>query len=238
MRDGPAPGATGARDLVTSVYLWGSKREEVNRLAARAAKGMDPNFAWVEALDSDGEGEAPNHPKHGIVAPTRAFAPPRGVSGDRIWTYLRQNGQRHSGQELQTFTQMSEPIQRAIEWLLEQEPPRVLVVANLERLREYFCAETPGPHPFIEWLNSHEISLVASSTGGPLREGVHFDYLVTQPEATRNIVRPPIVAICQRGDSDPALLLRIFHPIEVVCLSGLSPSAPASPAAVTRGPTN
>ncbi|MFZ1023592.1 MAG: hypothetical protein WAN87_05610 [Thermoplasmata archaeon] len=182
--------------------------------------------------DTQTEESPASVPKRGIVAPTPAFAPPPGVSADRMWTYLRPNGQRRDAQELQSFLKMSEPIQQAIEQLLGREAPRVLVVANLERLREFFCAEEPGPHPFIEWLNAHEITLIASSTGGPLREGVHFEFMVTQPDATQSVVRPPVVAIRQGGDPDTDFLQQIFRPLEVVCLSGLSPSAQPAPISV------
>jgi hypothetical protein len=226
-----APGTTYS---VTSLYVWGTMRDEVNRLALRAAQGMDPRFAWVEVSDPQIEGLPASAPEGGIGAPSRAFAPPPGVSTSRMWTYLQPNGQRRAAQELQSFLKISEPIQQAIGQLLSREGPRVLVVANLERLREFFCAEEAGPHPFIRWLNEHDITLVATSTGGPLREGIHFDYLVTEPEATLTVVSPPLVAICQRGEPSPSFLQQIFRPHEVVCLSGLCPSALPNPIPAPR----
>jgi hypothetical protein len=219
-------------DPVTSFYVWGPTRGEVNRLALRIAQGLDSRFAWVEVSDGATVGVSDDVPAGGIGAPTHAFRPPAGVSPDRMWTYLRPNGQHRAAEELQGFLKMSEPIQQAIGQLLERDGPRVLVVANLERLQELFCSEVAGPHPFIEWLNAHEITLVASSTGEPLREGVHFDYLVTQPDATRAVARPPVIAICQQGDRNPSFVEEIFHPNEVVCLSGLSPSRPPPPVTV------
>jgi hypothetical protein len=229
-----APSTATTRDLVTSIYVWTLKRDDANRLAARAAQELDPQFAWVEVLAAQREDPSASNSHRGLAAPSAEFAPPPGVSGESMWTYLRENGQRRDGQELQKFTQMSEPIQQAIGKLLERAPPRVLVVANLERLREYFCAEEPGPHPFIEWLNAHEITLVASSAGGPLREGIHFDYMLTQPTPARHTPRPPLVAIHQRGDTDPNLLEQLFQPLEVVSLSGLSPSTVPMPPQVAR----
>jgi len=221
-------------DVITSVYLWGSNRAEVNQLAARVAQRIDPHFAWVEALDAESREPSTGALRNGVAAPIRDFAPPRGVSGERVFTYLRRNGQRHDAQELQSFTQMSEPIQAAIAQLLERNVPRVLVVANLERLREYFCDEQPGPHPFIEWLNAHEITLVASSTGGPLREGVHFDYLVTEPEGNGTRARSPLVVVGQRSDLDRPFLEQALRPRATVWLSGLSPSAPPTPNPLPR----
>jgi hypothetical protein len=229
MRAGRGPAAPRTHDLVTSLYLWGPNRADVNRLAARAAEGIDPRYAWVEVLDPESGESRATVPERAIAAPVHAFAPPQGISGERMWMYLRKNGQLRDAQELQSFLKMSEPIQQAIAELLERDVPRVLVVANLERLQEFFCVEEPGPHPFVEWLNSREITLVASSTGGPLREGVHFEYLLTQPEATQNVNRPPLVAVCQRGDPDRSFLEQIFRPIEVVCVTGLSPSARPAP---------
>jgi hypothetical protein len=230
----PAPTGPRLTRSVSSLYLWGPVREKVNQLASRAAQGIDRHFAWVEVSDSQSEEWATSAPGRGIAAPTRAFTPPRGVSADRMWTVLRETRQRRAVQELDSFLKMSEPIQQAIGQLLERDGPRVLAIANLERLREFFCAEEAGPHPFIQWLKAREITLVASSTGEPLPEGGHFDYLVTQPVATRVVVRPPVVAICQRGDPDPSFLQQVFRPHGVVCLAGLSPSARASPIPVAR----
>jgi hypothetical protein len=224
----PAPGPARTADVVTSVYVWGPVRDEANRLALRVAKGLDPRFAWVEVTDSGAGTASANAAEREVVAPVRAFAPLPGVSAGRMRKVVRQNGEREAVQELQNFLRMSEPIQQAIGQLLERDVPRVLAVANLDRLQEFFCAEEAGPHPFLAWLKARQITLVASSAGGPLREGVHFDYLATQPGATRAAVRPPVVAICQRGDPDPSFLQQIFRPHEVVCLSGLSPSAQPS----------
>jgi hypothetical protein len=238
MRGGPAPEAPRAPGSATSVYVWGEFRDEVNRLASRAAGRIDPSFAWVEVSDPESGGFSLSAAERAITAPTPAFAPPPEVSADRMRTYLGQDGEPRAAQELQSFLRMSEPIQQAIGGLLERDSPRVLVVANLERLREFFCAEEAGPHPFIAWLNDREITLVASSTGGPLREGVHFDYLVTQPGATRTVPRPPVVAICQRGDANASFLQRVFRPHEIVCLSGLSPSAQPAPLPAARPARN
>jgi len=225
MRDPAAPRASTLPGRVTSLYLWGSNRALVNRLATGAAQGMDPRFARVEVSDSHREGGPQNRAELGIAAPVRAFAPPRGVSAEVMRKSLRQNGQRREVEELDSFLRMSEPIQKAIGLLLQRETPRVLLLANLERLRPLFCPEEAGQQPFISWLNDREITLVASSTGAPLREGIHFDYLATQPDTRRNGVRPPVVAISQRGDPDSRFLRQIFRPNEVVWLSGLSPSA-------------
>jgi hypothetical protein len=237
MPGGRSSDAPTARDLVTSLYLWGPDRDEVNRLAADAAERMDPAFAWVEVSDHYLGEESEGRPERGVAAPTRAFAPPRGVSGERIWTYLRQSGQQHDGQDLQRFTQMSDPIQQAIGQLLERAVPRVLVIANLERLREFFCTEQPGPHPFIEWVNAREITLVVTSTGAPLHEGIHFDWLLSRPDSSGNGVRRPIVAIHQRGDRDPGFVQRLFRPLDVVFLSGLAPAAPPDPPVAARVPS-
>ncbi len=211
-------------DVVTSLYVWGPNRDEVNRLATRAAQGMDPRFAWVEVSDAAAGGLPPSDPERGLAAPAHAFSPAPGISEQRMWTYLQPNGQRGEAQELDSFVRMSEPIQRAIEHLLQRDRPRVLVVANLERLLGLFCKDDAVPHPFIEWLNAHEITLVASSTGKPLHEGVFFDYLITQPDSASGAARPPIVAVCQRGDQDSSFLHRIFDPHDVVSIVGPSPA--------------
>ena len=221
-------------DIVTSLYFWGQNRDDVNRLASGAAQGLDPRFAWVEVSDPTVEEASAASPERAITAPALDFVPPVGVSEQRIWTYIQPAGQRRDAQDLDSFTRMSKPIQDAIEHLLQRTGPRVLVVANLERLQELFCKDDVVPHPFIEWLNAHEITFVATSTGSPLYEGVFFDYSINQPDATPNVARPPIVAIRQRGDPDSSFLERIFHPLGVVSVAG--PSSAARPAPTSSAP--
>ena len=225
MLGGVPPATRDPSEIVTSLYVWGQDRDEVNRLASRGAEALDPRFAWVQVSDPRAEESPTNTSGNTISASAREFAPPSGVSEQRMWTYLQPNGQHHDGQELDRFVRMSVPIQHAIEYLLQRGRPRVLVVANLERLQGIFCKDDAVPHPFVEWLNSHEITLVATSTGPPLHEGFFFDYSINQPDALPNLVRPPIVAIRQRGDEDTSFLQRIFSPHDLVSVDGPS-SAP------------
>lgn len=211
--------------IVTSLYVWGQDRDEVNRLASRAAEALDSRFAWVQVSDPQTAESATTNDGSSISAPPHEFVPPSGVSEQRMWTYLQPNGQRHDGEELDRFVRMSEPIQHAIENLLQRGAPRVLVVANLERLQGIFCKDDAVPHPFIEWLNEHEISFVGTSTGPLLHEGIFFDYSIHQPEALPNLVRPPLVAIRQRGVQDSSFLQRVFSPHDLVSVDGPS-SAP------------
>lgn len=233
MAEGLAPMTRESGDIVTSLYFWGESRDAVNRLASRAAQGLDSRFVWVEVSDGTLEKSSTGPSEREIAAPARDFVPPPGLDEKRIWTYIQPAGQRREAQDLDRFTRMSKPIQEAIEHLLQRSSPRVLVLANLERLQDMFCKDDAVPHPFIEWLNAHEITLVATSAGSPLHEGVFFDYSINQPEATVGGAPAPIVAIRQRGDQDPRILERIFHPLGVVSVAGPSSAghpAPATPA--------
>lgn len=235
MFGGVPPAARDPSEIVTSLYLWGRDRDEVNRLASRAAEGLDAKFAWVQVSDSRVEESSTTTAGSAISAPAGEFAPASGISEQRMWTYLQPNGQRRDAQDLDRFSRMSQPIQQAIEHLLQRGGPRVLVIANLERLQGMFCKDDAVPHPFIEWLNAHEITLIATSTGALLHEGIFFDYSISQPDASATLTQPPMVAIRQRGDPDSSFLQRIFRPHDLVSVDG--PTSAPEPASEMTAPT-
>jgi hypothetical protein len=220
--DAPPTGHNGSPS-VTSIYLWGSDRRRLNATARILAVRLDPEFHWVEAVETESDPvEGPIVPKFAVMCGPKELAPSSGISTERLWSYLKPRGQRRAGEELQDFLRMPEPIQRAVASMLESRKPgpRVLVLANLDLVSAIEDARPRFVGHFIEFLNSHDISLLVTATGRPLLERIEFEYSFTTSEALPERFRTD-AAVCQWGDCS-SCIVRLFPQGELVCLSGLA----------------
>ena len=208
---------------MTSIYVWGASRSPTDEFARQVARRIDPRYAWIGT-------ERPAEPSaHGLPGEAREVLVPPGplspvppISEERFWSYLRAKGQRAVGRDVLEFVRMPDVLQTAILSLLEREPPRVLLLANLDRL----LAGGPGAATlvgrYIEFLNAREVTLVAASAGRPGPERIDFDYSLTLPESVPADVRPP-TAVCQWGECDRCVVENVFSPSEILCISRLEP---------------
>ena len=213
---------------VTSVYLWGRERRLVNSAARVLALQLDPRFRWVTAADGPFAGDPETDPVPGeedsLVHPARDLVPKGGVAPELLWSYLRPNGQRQYGHALNEFLRLPDPIQEAVGALLSREPPRVLVLANEDRVEVYDRAHQGLFGQFIEWLNSHEITLVVTSTGPPLLERIDFEYSITVPPDLPQGVRSAL-AVCQWGDCTNCIVKQFFPGGELQCAARAAATA-------------
>ncbi len=214
--------------VVTSVYLWGDDRPKVNAAARLLAGRLDPRFRWVEAGEEiDSEADLPTPTGSGpLVCSPRELVPRRGIRPEAVWRVLRPNGQRAAGLELLQFLRLPDPLQVAVSALLGQEGPRVLVVANIDRIEPFDRAHRGMFGQFLELLNRREITLIATTTGRPLLERIEFQYSVTIPTSLPRSVGAT-AAICQWGDCDSCFVQRFFSDNELVCISRLAMRARA-----------
>jgi hypothetical protein len=207
---------------VTSMYVWGPNRSRVNAAARVVAERLDPGYQWLEVRVP----EEPASEAAAGVAPHPVFEaedllPGRGVSAEWLWSYLKPQGQHRAASELEEFLRMPEAIQEAVRTLLDPAVarPRVLVVANADLVCRLDPKRKGVMAPFIEFLNSREISFVVTATGCPCRDRAAFEYSVTISESLPEQFRTT-AAVCQWGDCDACLVPR-FSREELVCSSRL-----------------
>ncbi len=213
---------------VTSIYVWGEARAPTNGIARRVAERLDPKFTWVEA-ESSLELSAPTRAgsDHGTFVSPGSLSSESPVSEERFWSYLRPKGQHAVGRDVLEFVRMPDVLQTAILSLLEREPPRVLVLASLDRLLGGGMGAASRLGRYIEFLNAREVTLVAASTGRPGPERIDFDYSLTLPESLPADVRP-LTAVCQWGECDRCVVENVFSPAEIVCIARLEPKRPVA----------
>jgi hypothetical protein len=209
----------------TSIYLWGAHRSELNTTARALAARLDPRFHWVEAASADSRAvEGPPRGELSVVCPARELVPKPGLPPEVLWTQLRPHGQRRAVAELQDFLRIPEPIQASVASLLGSDGPRprVLVLANVDLVSEFDHYREKFVGDFIEFLNSHDISLLVTSTGRPLLERIDFEYSLTLSDSLPGRFAVP-GAVCQWGDCT-ACFVKGFPPDELTCLAQLANS--------------
>ena len=211
---------------VTSIYIWGGDRSPTDEVARLVAQRLDPTFTWIgtkHAPDRTG----PSFPGEAreILVPAGTLASEPSISEERFWSYLRAKGQHTVGPDVLEFVRMPDVLQTAILSLLEREPPRVLVLANLDRLLAGGTGAASLISRYIEFLNAREVTLVAASTGRPGPERIDFDYSLTLPDSLPADVRPR-AAVCQWGECDRCVVENVFSGSEIVCISRLEPRRP------------
>lgn len=184
----------------TSIYLWGEERREVNFMARLLCREMDPQFRWVEADSAPGTGVAARPVDHqGLVLTAQKLVPNAGGRPELMWSFLRPHDQRRAGFDVNEFLRLPDPVQVAVGALLGRDSPRVLAVADLDLFGEFDPIGTGLYGQFIEWLNSHEITLVATATGEPQLEGIDFEYSISVRRRGAG-AQASSVAVCQWGD--------------------------------------
>jgi hypothetical protein len=218
--------------LVTSVYLWGGDRGQLNATARVLARRLDPEYHWVEALEPVvARYDGPVGPRFEVKAGAQDLAVRPGVTSERLWAYLRPRGQHRAVEELRDFLRLPDPLQSAVVSLLDSKRsgPRVLVFANIDLVSALDRASRAFVGRMIEFLNSHDITLLVTAAGRPLLERVDFEYSLTLADSLPERFRTG-AAVCQWGDCDTCLVRR-FPRDELVCILSLAQTLGLGPAA-------
>jgi hypothetical protein len=216
---GLLPVAPASEGPIASIYLWGQERRDVNYVARLLCRQIDPQYRWVEAVHSVLLGQDTSSPESDTTSPPGKHLVPSGaVRPDLLWTFLVPSGPRRSAFSVNEFLRLPEQIQTAVGAILSRAPPRVLAIANVDLLEESDFAETGFYGQFIEWLNSHEITLVATATGEPLLERLDFEYFVAVPPRPAGDQRAAL-GVCQWGDCANCLIKQMSLDEVVTCAS-------------------
>lgn len=207
----------GSRELpapATSIYVWGEDRRSVNFSARVLARELDPQFRWVEVAPPP-EDATPEQSATDTFPPYE-LAPAEAIRSSILEQYLIPDKARRHAFDVNRFRRLPEPVQMAIGAMLSREPPRVLVVANLDHLGRYDPAGTEFYTQLIDWLNEHKITLLVTAAGGPLLERLDFDYSVKVPKPGPS-PRSRTLATCLWGDCDSCVLRSLVESGQMDC---------------------
>lgn len=213
---------------VTSLYVWGNERADVNHAARLLAQRLDPQHVWLEAHPgSTGATPTalPGADGSTRVDPPESLVPAAPISEVLLWTFLKPQGQRHFGRELRDYLQLPGPVQEAVARLKARSGPRVLAVANVDLLEGFDSARRGLYGQFVEYLNAQEITLIVASTSRPQIERIDFEYSVTLTSSLPGPVQPGS-PVCQWGDCSSCVVKWYFRSEEVACIGALRAQPP------------
>ena len=223
MKPGPGSPSPGTAGGSTSLYAWGTDRSRLTRAVRAVAARIDPHFEWVEALGSPD-----------------VVSRPRSVSLD--------DRPRPTSRDLGRCTTMAEPalLPAPIARLLGRPAPRVLVVANVDRLETAESAGPTGVGSLVEPLNWLGITRLATHHGRPAADRIDFAYSLAETSTLPRLASKGSALVCQWGSCDRCVVReRLGHGL-VGCVGSIlaamrrgrsNASVPLPPGAVCAAPT-
>ncbi len=214
----------------TSVYVWGADRSAVNRAAQELVRRLGPRHVWLEAGDPANEGARSRRSASGgqTLAP-RELVPSSSISDSELRSSLRPGDGRAVAAEERQFRALPEAVRAATVELRGRPGPRVLVIANADRLSPFDPDRRGLYGALVDYFTGLGITLIVTVTGHPLPDRSQFEYSVTPVASLPERYRSGI-AVCQWGDCEDCLIKLHFPDRELACLGEISAAGPrASP---------
>ena len=153
-------------------FLYGVSRPLVQWVAHAFALACDPEPTWVDFRDADAKPDPLGPVRLGKVPSSRLYVAVRSegrphaeVPSRTLWTLIRPDEAKESVLELADFLRLPSRVQEAIGAGGGTGPRRVLVVANTDRVREFYPTTIQGIRPFV--LTALRANLVPILTSLP-----------------------------------------------------------------------
>ena len=192
----------------TSLLFWGPHRYPLNRMLVALSRRVDPGFLWLEIQDS-GVPPEPGEPSTtgelgspGLHAIAQADSLAWGTTSPSE-TAGRPRRAHHGSSASGSVEDLPSPLRDLIERVRPGKGPRVLSMANMDRL----CSGLPGAPELLRRLldvaRSRGIILITSATSIPPSERSVFDHVlhVTAPahhpwtESVVEVDKGPLAAL-------------------------------------------
>jgi hypothetical protein len=157
----------------TSIVVWGADRTEVNRVALAVARGLAPEYYWVD-IQGPGPRRAELEPRPGgaeaaatPVAP-EALAPNHTLGNARHWTLVVEPTGSPEAEELATHARLPDLLRRLIEQRGPGAPPATLLLSNVDLGADRFYPSEPGTfRRGLGALHRADVSVVATLGRAP-----------------------------------------------------------------------
>jgi len=186
-----------------------------------AAAFVDPDFRWMEITDPFELATADLGPAaSGIgrshlvaVRHTAELAPSPVASNAAISALIHVEEAPQVVQDLVDFLRLPDIIQQEVALLAATGRFRVLVVANIDRIEEFWPRVQGTAKRTIELLNRHGITLISTQVGDPRPARFDYDYVVHVRESDKN----DYLAVCEQGRTARCLIREVFPTSVVSC---------------------
>jgi hypothetical protein len=165
-------------------FLYGSPRSLVDRLAYAMARANDANPTWVEIRDATGAPDPGGPSEQRWIPEERLFyltpseaMPQDAVANMAMWTVIRADEPRAVVATFTDFLRLPPAVQEAVSQVGRESSRPVLVVANSDRVRDYYPKEALGVRPIIDAMLSVGVLPVFASVGPPGAGRAAFDFV-------------------------------------------------------------
>lgn len=226
----------------TSLFFWGSDRIVLNQLAFHAARGADPDFVWLEIRSASDPRPRGDPAGSGLIPPTNLvevkaelLRPRLGRRTGALAKILDLDPRGGLVREILPYLQFPRFLANVLGGMLPVGRPRVLAVANSDRISEFYPARRGLVRRFVRTIQRLDISLVVSYCGPPRRDFGAWDHLFELSSASESPTPAAAASLtCRRGAPSPAWQVDTSYPLPSIqgwqsTLEDLDGSAVRSP---------
>ena len=165
-------------------FLYGWSRPVVDRIAYAMARANDPNPTWLDIRDADGGSDLASPSDLGwipkdhlfFVSPTDAM--PQDATASRVlWSVVRSDEPSAVIAGLTDFLRLPPTVQVAVSQVGREPARPVVVIANSDRVRDYYPREPAGVRPIIDAILQAGVLPVFAAVGPPGTGRSAFDFV-------------------------------------------------------------
>jgi len=158
-----------------SYYVWSRSRRASHVMAFAVAKFIDPSFRWITVRELAAEPSVEESWVRRLLPETRVPAPisvadlgegPR-VSRETFDSLIRPEGATADRIALDHFLLLPPRIQRILDESDSPSGPRVVVVANTNRIRMFYPADPGRLRAMMDVFPRHGLSVITTSIPPP-----------------------------------------------------------------------
>lgn len=169
-------------DGAYGTYLYGASRTVLLRVAYAFARENDSHPFWVDVRDPNDYLDPPGPVELGWIPDDQLFVvsrseakPQDAVSNLALWTVVRSDEPRSVLGGLTDFLRLPPSIQEAISRYGRESYRPVFVVANTDRVREYYPRNVEGVRAIIEAMVRGGVIPIFAAQGPPGPGRLAFD---------------------------------------------------------------
>jgi len=169
-----------------SYYLWSRSQRAGHVMAAAIARFIDPSFRWISIRNApETRSEEERWVGH-LVPEERVLEPvsvadiantPR-VSRSTFNSLIRPEGAAADRVAVDQLLLLPERLQRLLEEENPRASPRTLVVANTNRVREFYPSDPERLRAFTQLFSHIGLSIVTTSLPPPYKGRYGFDVVL------------------------------------------------------------
>lgn len=170
----PAPDLSYLGRSSVATFLYGSSRTVVLRLAYALARANDPHPYWVDVRDPNDYLDPPGPVEMGWIPDDHLFVvsrseakPQDAVSNLALWTVVRSDEPRSVIGGLTDFLRLPASMQELLGRYGGDAARPVFVVANTDRVREYYPRNVSGVRGVIDAMLNAGVTPIFASLGPP-----------------------------------------------------------------------